>query len=254
MAIIILGGEGMLGKAVTTACEARAEFIGPVVPISHADFDVTDPPSFLALERDVFINCAGVLPGGDPVKMAEVNAVAPHRLAAWAQEIGFKLIHISTDCVYSGSWMAPLQRTSRDVPNPDTLYGMTKRAGEIQGENIWTVRTSFVGPTHGLWRWLDEHEEGAVVEGYTRAWWSGSTVWAVASKIVDMIVLPPPKQHLVHLATRTPIAKHDVLLALQKTIGRSDLRIVPVPKALDRSLLPDVELLPFADALAAVSG
>lgn len=234
--IVVTGAGGMLGKAVVKECLRRGL---PVVALDHNSWDVTDPAAFRwASAGDVVINCAGILPGGNDVDMIRVNALAPHYLASLAEQRGFHLIHVSTDCVFSGGGRFPVPRTVLDTPNPDTLYSRSKRAGEPIGKpNVTVIRTSFVGPDHGLWKWVVEQPRNAVIPGWMEAWWSGSTVWAIASNLVAVAVSPASSfKPLEHMATQIPISKYSVLVQLTELL-RPDVEVKPVEGVMiDRSL------------------
>lgn len=241
MTIVILGAGGMLGRAVQQVCEQENR---DHLPLTHQNFDVTDPSSFtFAGNGDVVINCAGILPGGDDTDMIRVNSLAPHYLAHLTKRLGFQLIHVSTDCVFSG-WTpdAPVRHSLEDTPNPDSLYGKAKYAGEpMTWGNVSVVRTSFVGPDHGLWKWLADQPQEAIIEGYTEFWWSGSTVQAVAQKLVEFST-NRMQYAIEHAATVDPISKYQVLQLLRQRIGRTDLTIMKSAVRLDRSLAPSLIL------------
>ena len=168
MTVIITGAASMLGRHIAAACRQRGEqFSG----FGHGALDVTDLADVTRTlarydEGDVLVNCAGVRPGGDPIAMLQVNALAPHYLDLAATRQGFRLIHVSTDCVFSGldRHRAPVRHNALETPNPRDHYGRTKLAGEPFGPMTTVVRTSFVGPDHGLWAWIANQPEGAMVE------------------------------------------------------------------------------------------
>ena len=240
MKIYVTGANGMLGKAVIMAA-LQADY--PVVPLNRARVDVTNLPQLCealkhADSADAVINCAGVREGGDKIEMGMVNGVVPHYLAILSERLHFRLIHISTDCVFSG-WErnSPLMNAANAQPRPNSLYGRMKLAGEPTGKNVVVVRTSFIGTDHGLWHWVANHEPGHIV-GWREAWWSGSTVAAVAELLVRMATDPKQQPPIVHAATTRPTTKAKVVCHLISYLGRNDLLFVEDGTRVDRSLLP----------------
>lgn len=256
--VLLLGPNGMLGTAIR---ECAPDDI-TVVPwlekfrmrISH-DSQITIWPDGL----DAIINTIGILPERDPYQdhwMAYVNGTVPHLVALRAMEAGVPVIHVSTDCVYgSHSTVKPQPKYSQlDTSTPDDHYGRTKLAGE--SEHAINVRTSFVGPRHGLWKWFVDQRRAdpkGTVDGWLNAWWSGSTVNAVARALLEL-ARDPGEPRTLHLATETPISKFGLLCELQYQLAGADYALdgavtsVSEPR-IDRSLHPDITLSPFADAL-----
>lgn len=245
----------MLGEAIGDYCRhSGIEY----TLLSHAQLDVTDPAAIAATlirygarDGDVLINCAGLREESKPtaIDMVRVNALAPHVLADVTRHLGMRMWHISTDCVYGGRReleYLTVGHSIHDLPSPTSLYGRTKLAGEVSAEHVAIVRTSFVGPTHGLWRWVAQQDEGAVVEGWSRAYWSGSTVWEVARSLFD---LPYRARGVYHLATPAPITKLLALRLIALYLERDDLRIVSAPTVVDRALAPTIAIASLADAL-----
>lgn len=249
--IIVTGAKGMLGRHVVQRAEAQGE---KALPLGHADLNIADGWQVFNWaqawgEDDILINCAGI-PGdiADPWAMVQTNSLGPHYLAAASKKYGFRLVHVSTDCVFSG-WergVSPKMRQRFETPNPDSFYGRTKLAGEPSGPRVSVVRTSFVGPDHGLQHWLQTQEREAIVVGWRNAFWSGSTVEAVAYAL-----LATSWTHgLTHLCTETPITKATAVTLLARYLGRDDLRILSGGPLIDRSMSPDIILPSLEDALA----
>lgn len=240
--LLVLGERGMLGSAVVreAALCSHDVFGGHV--------DATNAWALHRVKRefrpDAVINCAGIIPlkKRSPVVMAEVNAVAPHQIADVFDEQ--YVVHVSTDCVFSG--VSPEPYTIADTPDPVDLYGRTKRAGELIGNpNAVTVRTSFVGLNHGLLPWFlnsgfDE------VPGWTNALWSGSTDKAVARGLVQ--IASGHRTGVLHLAAPS-ITKYQALVSIKEAFG-VETKITPcdVP-FVARNLEPSIELPPFAQAV-----
>lgn len=251
--ILVIGGGGMLGEAVV---KAFVEQLVPVACIVHrSDFGggfAVWRQMLTADDDATIVNCAGLIPSRPdwkPTNAIEANTILPQFIAERAN--GARVIHVSTDCVFGRDQSCgPHSLACR--PAPDDLYGRSKLAGEVPAPHVTNVRTSFVGPRHGLWSWLAAQPQGATVEGWADAWWSGSTVDAVARALVGMAVSEMPLPNVVHLATAHPISKYQALTLLAQRLGRDDLTIVPGGPFVGRDLAPSgCEPLPsLADALA----
>jgi dTDP-4-dehydrorhamnose reductase len=257
MKILILGGRGMLGHKVWQVCrdgfDCRATIRGEAVPAAErATFppDETmagvDAADFATVERavdqaqpDVVVNAIGIVKqldaAADPVISIEMNALFPHRLARLTAARGARLIHISTDCVYTGR----AGRYTEDVPSDaDDLYGRSKRLGEPTGPGALTIRTSIVGRelqgAHGLVEWF-LGRRGGRVKGFTRAWFSGLTTAALAGTIVRVIDRHPDVSGLYHVAADR-ISKHELLGLVNDAFGAGITIDADETFEIDRSL------------------
>lgn len=204
---------------------------------------------YAADEPTAVVNCAGRIPASNctVAEMVASNAMLPFGLVKkWK---GTPVIHVSTDCVFSGrAKVGPY--TVTDVPDPYDIYSVTKRVGEMA--DVVVVRTSFIGRRHGLMRWAIENR-GRLVEGYENVWWSGSTVQEVATRLLDIAENPPPAKTIIHLATERPVTKCDVLVYLNVAL-ELNLAIVPVMLPhINRALHATHTLQPIAQALRAHS-
>lgn len=252
--LIVFGAAGMLGQEVVRAAELRRI---DVVCITRRDADITNLAAVATVmetlaptDDDVIINCAGAVPGkydGRGVEMVAVNALGPHVLAALRPSTT-PLILVSTDCVFGDR--ANNANVAADFPAPEDTYGRSKLAGEVDGAFISVVRTSFVGPQHGLWAWVADQPPGATLLGWANALWSGSTARAVAHALVEYS-LECRDEAIEHLATAFPISKHDLVCLLADFTGRHDLVIEKVPDPIiDRRLRPTLPLESVEDSLA----
>ena len=196
----------------------------------------------LAVARpDVVVNCVGIVKqrpsSKDPLVALTVNALLPHRLAALCRASGARLIHISTDCVFSGK--AGKYRES-DVPDAEDLYGRSKLVGEPHQADptALTLRTSIVGrelrSTTGVTEWFLSNRNG-VVPGFTKAVFSGLTTRELARVIADVIDRRPPLTGLYHVSS-APISKLELL---ERFNAAFDARVKIEPSdalTVDRSL------------------
>lgn len=185
----------------------------------------------------IVINCAGVIKQrlSSPREMWRLNAEVPHRLAHLTHQVGARLIHVSTDCVFDG---ARGSNRECDHPNATDLYGMSKAAGEPKGEHVLTIRSSHVGfevtPGPSLLSWVMSRR-GNAVDGYVNAKYSGVSTPTFARALRMLVEMSHPLSGVFHLASG-PITKSSLLEMLNSTM-RLNLSIIPVaePK-IDRTL------------------
>lgn len=238
----------MLGSAV---CRSLISQRIDHVAYTHDTLELLNPEQVIEQlgSASVIINCAG-LRQGSRAQLSSVNVFAPVLASQAAPQAHF--IHVSTDCVASRSPSRDSQFQPYPVPlwprllreRPQDNYGRTKAIAErfLLGRAV-IVRTSFVGERHGLLRWFIDLPSNANVIGYRNAYWSGSHVDAVAERLAAMAA-DPPKPGIIHLATKEPISKLELLFALRSAYDRSDVVIRPGGPSIDRSLRPSGEPLP----------
>lgn len=257
MRILVLGASGMLGNAMVQVLaqdphhqvfgSARSAWVKKHFTPELADNIITgiDVENADALARlfaqvrpEAVINCIGLVKqlaeANDPLYALPINALLPHRLARLCELIEARLVHISTDCVFSGRKGGYVETDEADAQD---LYGRSKLFGEVDYPHAVTLRTSIIGhelnSSHGLIGWFLA-QQGSV-KGYTRAIFSGLPTCELARVIRDL-VLPRPELHgLLHVAAE-PISKYDLLQLVNKEYGK-DLRIEPDDQLkIDRSL------------------
>ena len=248
--ILLFGATGMAGHIAyyylsnTGRYEIQdVVFRTPLTPNSIV-VNVTDKETVANVVReqqpDIILNCVGVLIKGSkehPENAIYINSFFPHQLSSLAREVGAKLIHISTDCVFSGKKGMYKEDDFRDA---DDVYGRSKALGEVINEEDLTLRTSIIGPElkkngEGLFHWF-MHQTGTV-NGFLTAVWGGVTTLELA-KIVDYAI-QKDLIGLVHLSNGEGINKYD-LLCLFREIWNKDIEIQPfdangVDKSIARS-------------------
>ncbi len=242
MKVLVLGASGMLGNAIFRMLatgpdlDVRATVRGMQPPaVFDADLqemvvtgiDVMNSDDLIALFArecpDVVINCIGLVKqlteANDPLKALPINALLPHRLAQLCAMQQARLVHISTDCVFSGS-CGPYRET--DVPDADDLYGRSKLLGEVAYTHSITLRTSIIGheigSANGLVGWF--LSQTGRIKGYTKAIFSGLPTVEL-SEIVRDIVLPRPELNGLYHVASAPISKHDLLQIINREYSRS---------------------------------
>jgi dTDP-4-dehydrorhamnose reductase len=238
MKALILGGSGMLGHQLYAVLSDRFETfvtfrnihasLGNLFDrqriingVSAEDFDSV-VQALAKIRPDVVINCIGVVKqqgaAKDPVACLSINALFPHRLARLCQAAGARLIHVSTDCVFSGK---KGNYTESDFPDADDLYGRSKLLGEVQGPGCLTLRTSIIGrelqTKQGLIEWFLSNT-GKTVAGYRKAIFSGLTTTVLSELIGQLMSDFPRLDGLWHVAAE-PINKFDLLTQVRDTFG-----------------------------------
>lgn len=259
--IVVLGCNGMLGSAVIRffAKNLHYEVFGTVrnsssvgdlqlnVPSAKflAGVDVESLCSlkrmFSTLKPDLVINCIGIVKqlacSNDPLIALPINALLPHRLAQLAQVEGARLVHMSTDCVFSG---VRGNYVESDIPDAYDLYGRSKLLGEVDYPNAITLRTSIIGHElvgcRSLIDWfLSQTKE---VIGYRNAVFSGLPTVEIA-RIIHEHVIPNSDLHGLYHVSAEPINKFDLLSLVASVYGKK-IHIHPNDDfVIDRSLNSD---------------
>ncbi len=184
------------------------------------------------------INCIGLIKqtplAQEPLPAIFLNALWPHRLASVCRTAGIRLIHISTDCVFSGR---KGQYIESDVSDAEDLYGRTKYLGEVSYPHTLTLRTSIIGRELktglGLIEWFLAQKDA--IHGYRKAIYSGLTTDELSRVILDHVIPNRDLNGIYHVSTN-PISKYE-LLVLAKELFKRNLTIIPDEKVVcDRSL------------------
>lgn len=240
--VLILGATGMLGHtlvrdfvrrdnfAVYATARSRAGVARCFVPelleriYTPVDADNFDSVCEVLAEvlPDVVINCIGVikqLPAAqDPIACITINALFPHRLAKACEAIGARLIHISSDCVFSGNKGGYVES---DFPDGNDLYGRTKLLGEVDCPHAVTLRTSIIGhelsSNVSLIDWFLAQK--GKVQGFTKAIYSGFPTVEM-SRLIAEIVIPRPELCGVYHVSSEPISKYDLLCLIRGQYGK----------------------------------
>jgi len=258
--LLVLGATGMLGHRVVASFAAaghevhgavrdpeRARQLGLTEPL-HA-FDAFDddalPELVAAVEPSAVINAVGLVKqleeAARPIPAIAINSLFPHRLAEVCEAHDAKLIHVSTDCVFSGELPAPAAYSETSPPDPRDLYGRSKLLGEVTAPPALTLRTSIVGRelerASGLLEWFAA-QDGKAVKGFTNAIFSGLTTSALAV-VMEEILRDHRDISGLYQVSADPISKFDLLTRLRDVLGL-DCEIEPVAepsvnRALDSS-------------------
>jgi dTDP-4-dehydrorhamnose reductase len=255
--VLVLGSTGMIGHQVLNYLKFKSVFelynISFRKKLQHDSIllDARSEDTFVkcieSISPNYIINCVGILINGsnrDPENAIFLNSFLPHRLSRLADELNAKLIHISTDCVFSGekgtSYIETDEKDGKDV------YAKTKGLGEVISDKHLTIRTSVVGPglkSDGkeLFHWF--MSQSGSISGHTRAIWSGVTtlelakaiLWSIENKITG----------LYHITNNDSICKYDLLKLFKKYTGK-EIDILPIDgKELDKSFIDTRKLIDY---------
>lgn len=247
MRFLVLGCNGMAGHIISLYLKERGhEVLGFALTKSTLVESVTGDARDAALVREVVgvnrfdsvVNCVGLLNQFAERRKADavcLNAYLPHYLAELTEGTDTQVIHMSTDCVFSGKRG---QYTEDDFRDGTTFYDRSKALGELDdGKNI-TLRTSIVGPDIkpngiGLLNWFMQQNGG--IMGYTRAMWTGQTTLQLAK---TMEAAASDKAHgLFNIVPDESISKYDLLELFNQYLRKDKLTILPDGKTVvDKSL------------------
>lgn len=252
MKVLVLGGSGMLGHKLSEILGSRfdtwATFRGSPVGVFDPQRRIRGVASenFESVENalttvapDVVVNCIGIVKqdaaAKDRYQSIAINSLFPHQLARACRERDIRLIHLSTDCVFSGRRG---NYNEDDVPDAEDIYGRTKWLGELDYDHCLTIRTSMIGRelkgSHGLIEWFLS-QRGKRVRGFKRAIFSGFTTIALSETIGNIIANEDNLHGVWHVAA-DPINKFD-LLSMVKQAFQVDIEIEPDESFVcDRSL------------------
>jgi dTDP-4-dehydrorhamnose reductase len=240
---LILAGTGMLGHVLFSelarhsdidvyATARNNDLLKKVLPayllkniIKNIDAKSIDSvyELFKRVQPELVINCIGIIKqlpdANNHIISININALFPHKLALLCRDYGARLIHFSTDCVFSGQKGNYSEEDSSDAKD---LYGRTKYLGELNYPHCITLRTSIIG--HELSRkvslveWFLSQE--GKVKGYTNAIYSGFPTIEM-SRIVYEYVIPNKDLHGLYHVSSSPISKYDLLKFISETYEKT---------------------------------
>ncbi len=229
--ILILGKRGLAGSTIFDYLKSLKKY--KVVGTTRRNYDIEYKEDRVRLELellnyDVVVNCIGLL-----VKASEenksraviINSYFPHWLEEATKGTDTKIIHLSTDCVFSGE--EELYYDS-DTPDATSFYGRTKALGELNNNKDLTIRMSIIGRELkekglGLFEWLMRQK--GTIEGYNRVSWTGITTLELAKFIDKVITESENESGIYQLATYESISKYHLLKLLAKVWNKTDVKI-----------------------------
>jgi dTDP-4-dehydrorhamnose reductase len=256
MRILVLGGDGMLGHQLFKSLSSRHDVrvtLRQRLPAyndlnlfngenAYGEIDVGSLDGIVAVlgefHPEAVVNAVGIVKQRSTAKESitslEINSLFPHRLAGLCKAMGVRMVHMSTDCVFSGKKGA--YRES-DVSDAEDLYGRTKYLGEVYNSRCVTLRTSIIGRElsrkQGLLEWF--LAQSGSIRGFKNAIFSGVTALEL-SRVIEKVLTEHPERGGLYHVSSDPISKFDLLMLVKKKMGR-DIEIIPTEEPrLDRSL------------------
>lgn len=258
MRVLVLGATGMLGNAVfrmfsqhpewnvhgtVRSRESAALFPSHLANRLATVDDIQNEDCLLNLFNDlrpaVVINCVSLprerMKSGGPLEFIPIFGLLPHRLAAVCGRTQARLVHISTDAVFSG---AKGGYTEDDPADAQDLYGLSKFIGELHDPNTVTIRTSMIGhelrSAYGLIGWFLKQKQ---CRCYSKAIFSGLPTVTLAQIIRDIVIPRQDLSGIYHVAAQ-PISKYDLLRLVADVYGQTVDIIKDESVIIDRSLNP----------------
>jgi dTDP-4-dehydrorhamnose reductase len=249
MKVLVLGSTGMAGHVIYKFLESKDQYnLSNIVyhkKLNEESILLDVRNKELLKERikeinpEVLINCVGALlkvSNSDYATAVYLNAFLPHYLSQTLTEIGGRLIHISTDCVFSGQKGSYQENDFKDA---DDIYGRSKALGEVINDRDLTFRTSIIGPElktagEGLMHWLFSQE--GIVNGYEKSIWSGVTTLQLAIAVDQ--VINNKITGLYQLTNGIKINKYSLLVLTKNIFNLKNIEINRVEgKNVDKSLV-----------------
>jgi dTDP-4-dehydrorhamnose reductase len=245
--ILIFGGSGMLGHRLwielskehdTYVTIRKSRNIFPdreIFPEDKIRFNVEAnyiediTRAVASIQPDLVINCIGLIKqmghlARDPLLAISINSLLPHRLSMICRVANIRMIHISTDCVFSGKKGVYAETDDSDAID---LYGRTKYLGEVYYPHCVTLRTSIIGrelkSNLGLIEWFLA-QKGSI-NGYKNAIYTGVTTHEL-SRVISDYIIPNKNISGLYQVSSEPISKFD-LLQLTKQAFNKDIEILP---------------------------
>ncbi len=231
MKVLILGADGMIGHKIAHSLQddyeliltSRRNILSDSIGVKNCKILfhdlITDSLDLLLSNTspDLIINCAGITirRGIDNnLKNTKIlNSNLPHKLDSWANLNSKKLIHFSTDCVFSGSKGNYLDN---DIADAEDIYGKTKAKGEVTSPNTLTIRCSMIGRElfnlTELFEWLVKNKN-KTIDGYTNVLYSGITTVRMGN-ILKKILNDKIDLSGIYNLSSIPISKFELLFKL----------------------------------------
>lgn len=238
--VLVLGAKGMAGHVVFKLLPQLGAYDvwGVARNINESErfinLDVKDIDRLSDIvashDFDYIINCIGILnkdAEDNPDKAIWFNSYFPHFLEAITRNTPTKVIHISTDCVFSGKRGA---YTENDVKDGYGFYAQSKNLGELDNSKDLTLRTSIIGPELnengiGLFHWFMSQGNDVKLKGFTHAYWSGITTIELTKTIHAAI-----EQNitgLIQITQKNKIDKYSLLQLFNKIFKNGAISIEP---------------------------
>ncbi len=238
MKFLVLGCNGMAGHTISLYLQEQGHEVfgfdrapsNYVKSVAGDARDVDFMKNLISADKyDSVINCIGILnqfAENNKALAAYLNGYFPHFLAEVTAGTDTQVIHMSTDCVFSG---ARGEYTEEDLPDGRTFYDRSKALGELDDDKNITLRNSIVGPDInpkgiGLMNWF--MQQTGEINGYTKAMWTGQTTLQLAKTME--VAAREKASGLYNTVPDRSISKYDLLRLFNKYFRQDGLRITPV--------------------------
>jgi dTDP-4-dehydrorhamnose reductase len=237
MKVLVLGGSGMAGHMIVNYLKTKTDFdVLYTTRCSDSKDSISlDVRNFIDVEDvimehrpDIVINAVGLLNDHAERQVEDallVNSLLPYHLANLLDSINSKLIHISTDCVFSGKKGGYIETDEKDGTS---VYAKTKALGEMERSPHLTIRTSIIGPElkeNGIGLFLWFLKQKGTINGYKNVYWNGVTTLQLA-KVIKLCITDNISG-LYHLCNDTKISKYELLKLFKVIFEKDDVTIMP---------------------------
>jgi dTDP-4-dehydrorhamnose reductase len=248
MKVLVLGGTGMAGHTISMYFKEAGHDVtafsrSKVEYCNNINGDITDFPNLKKIiiegQYDAVINAIGILnqdAEDNKSNAVLLNSYLPHFLSDTTKDMKTKIIHMSTDCVFSGKTGGYSETSFRDG---ETFYDRSKALGELENNKDLTFRNSIIGPDMsergiGLFNWFMKQE--GQINGFTKAIWTGVTTLTLAKAMEQ--ALRENLTGLYNLVNNETISKYELLKLFNKYMKNNEIKIVPSDNlSLDKSLI-----------------
>lgn len=248
MRFLVLGASGMAGHVISIYLKEKGHDVVGYCrrAVSFVEFIKGDVKNVQRLKNvietvnyDIVVNAVGILnqfAESDKESAAFLNGYLPHLLAKLTENMSTRIIHMSTDCVFSGKNAPYTESSFRDG---ESFYDRSKALGELNDEKNLTLRNSIVGPDInengiGLFNWF--MKQSSEINGYTNAMWTGMTTVQLA-KTIEAVALSDA-HGLVNMVCEKNISKYDLLKLFNRYMRNDDVKINPYDDfLLDKTLV-----------------
>ena len=261
--VLVLGSTGLIGSQIVRKLGSLEGVWFGIIRVSNSGKEFSSNLLDLLLdlsftESDFLINAVGVtkhkLESSNVLEFAEavwINSGLPYHLAHAASTTGTKVIHVTTDCVYSGSKGNYVESDQHDALD---FYGRSKSLGEVSSPQVLNLRTSVIGPERASGRqffdWLRFLPTGSVISGFENHNWSGVTADVLGDVITSLISAGDIPGGVRHLTPSNAVTKKELIELALSRLNRTDVTVRPsiAEVNVDRSLAtthPDFGNLAF---------
>ena len=242
MKVFLLGSTGMIGSAIVRQLRDHGNSVVLVGVASgeggwrFSEAAATIPDELEMVSQDDYvINCVGLVKSeitptsASTASAIYLNAILPFHLSRLVERVGARLVHVTTDCVYSGVRGAYSESDPHDATD---VYGKTKSLGEVSHPNVMNLRVSQVGPevtsSRLLLEWLRSQPHNARIDGFTNHAWNGISSDAfgrIVSAICAEGLFEAGSRHIV---PRNKVSKFELVKSIVGRLGRHDIEVTAV--------------------------